>query len=400
MLSGCEKEENNSVHIFSTDSSAAVSSEQSSSSSAAGSSVQSSSAVSSSAQSSSAASSSTVSSPEQSSEPVSTPQQSASSTKIEPSVSEPDVPVFETKTIVYNHDPKNACSITFDGSSITVKGKYGDLFDGAAEIYPPMNITRSVEGGELTCVLTPTSTRFDRRYGSFAILDKGGYRNVVHIDLANGGVMFPDVSGLVRSSKMAVSSVINTTEARTAQYITLDGKRDKIPQILDEIKKISDDICKGIDSDYEKLRAISRWVSDNIYYDHPAFSNGAPQSCLSLEYMLNNRSSVCGGYSNMTSALCAAQGIRCLNISGMAVNNGKCYLQDAIGGFHEWNIAEIDGRQIIVDSGWNSGNDFNYDGTFSSDPPCYKYFDISEEVFSLDHKAQKAEYRDYWALAQ
>lgn len=332
---------------------------------------------------------------EQSTEPVGFPLPPVSSSE-----SEPEAPVYKTKTIVYNNDPQNPCSITFDGKSITVKGKYGDVFGGVAEIYPQMDIKSWLDGDMLTCVLTPKTTQFDRDFGSFAILDKSRYLNKVHIDLSNGGIMFPDTSNLVQINQRAVDAVIDASEARVAQYVTTDGSRGRIPQILNEIQKISDEICEGIDSDYEKLRAISRWVSDNIYYDHPAYSNGAPQECLSLEYMLDNRSSICGGYSNMTSALCAAQGIRCLNISGMAINNGKCYLQNEQGGFHEWNVAEIDGRQIIVDSGWNSGNDFNYDGTFSSDPPCYKYFDISGDVFALDHKAQSAEYRDYWALVQ
>lgn len=310
------------------------------------------------------------------------------------------MPAGEAKTILYSNDPENPCTITFNGNSITVKGKYGDLFSGASENYPPMNIESSRDGDMMTCVLTPKNTQFDRNFGSFAILDASRYRNTVHIDLSNGSLMCPDTTNIAQISRKTVDAAINASEAKVAQYITTDGSRGRIPQILDEIQNISNDICKGIESDYEKLRAISRWVSDNIYYDHPAFSNGAPQECLSLEYMLNNRSSICGGYANMTSALCAAQGIRCLNISGMAINNGKCYLQNEPGEFHEWNVAEIDGRRIIIDSGWNSGNDFNYDGTFSSDPPCYKYFDTSEDVFALDHKAQLAEYRDYWALVQ
>lgn len=288
----------------------------------------------------------------------------------------------------------------FDGESIIVRGVRGDLFDGVDDSYPQMNISSSSENGVLTCVLTPKSTDFDRRFGSFAILDTERNMNTVFIEFSEGSIIFPDTSGLVQSNDRVVSAVINISEDKIAQYITLNGSRDKIPEILDAIKELSDEICAGIDSDYEKLRAISRWVSDNIYYDHPIYNKGAPQYCLSLEYMLDKHASICGGYSNMTSALCAAQGIRCLNITGMAVKNGKCYLQDTVGAYHEWNVAEIDGRQIIVDSGWNSGIGINSNGTLSDKGPCYKYFDISPEVFSFDHKAQTAEYRDYWSLME
>ena len=399
VLSGCGKKENKTVHIFPESSSADASQASSSAvESSSGTSASNTSSSASSAQGQSQASSS-ENFEEQSSAPAIVPEPPVSSSE-SGSGSTAEEPVIQTQTVVYNYDTKNSCSITFDGESITVTGIYGDLFDGVADDYPKMNISRSVDNGILTCVLTPKTTDFDRRYGSFSILDKGQRLNKVFIELSDGKIIFPDTSGLVRNNNRAASAVINTSEAMVAQYITADGSSDKIPEILDTIKELSDKICAGINSDYEKLRAISRWVADNIYYDHPVYNIGAPQYCLSLEYMLNHRSSICGGYSNMTSALCAAQGIRCLNITGMAVNNGKCYLQDAVGAYHEWNVAEIDGRQIIVDSGWNSGKGINSDGSLSEKSPCYKYFDISEEVFSFDHKAQKAEYRDYWALVQ
>lgn len=309
-------------------------------------------------------------------------------------------PTDDTQTVVYSYDPKNSCTITFDGESITVKGIHGDLFDNVYALYPAMDITSSLEDGILTCVLTPQSADFDRKFGSFAITDINKNYNPVYIDLSDGSVMFPDVSELVRNNSRAVSSVINVSDAGVAQYITLDGSRDRIPEILSEIQRISDGICEGIEDDYEKLRAISYWVADNIYYDHPIYNQGAPQYCLTLEYMLEYRASICGGYSNMVAALCAAQGIRCLNITGMALTNGRIYLQNAVGGYHEWNVAEIDGRQIIVDSGWLSRKGINSDGSLNEKPLCYMYFDIGEEIFSFDHKAQTSEYRDYWALAQ
>ena len=390
LLSGCGKTENKNVHIFSAG-------DSSDTSPAPGPAGEIPSDTSAPAQDPSQKPSS-ESSPKQDATPVIVPAPPVSSESDPDNTA--DAPAVQTQTVTYNYDPKNPCSITFDGESIIVTGPRGDLFDGVAEGYPSMDIKSSVENGILTCVLTPKTTDFNRRYGTFSILDKSRYLNTVFIELSNGSIIFPDTSGLVQSNNNAVSNVVDTPEAKIAQYITLDGSRDRVPEILDAIKQLSDDICAGINSNYEKLRAISRWVSDNIYYDHPVYNIGAPQYCLSLEYMLNNHSSICGGYSNMTSALCAAQGIRCLNITGMAVKNGKCYLQDTVGAYHEWNVAEIDGRMIIVDTGWNSGKGINSDGSLSNKKPVYKYFDISEEVFSFDHKAQTAEYRDYWSLVE
>ena len=300
-------------------------------------------------------------------------------------------------TVVYSNDPKNACSITFDGFKIIVSGKYSDVFAGVREYNTPMNIESSFDGDTLTCTLTPKNEKNDK-YGWFYILDANNYLHIVNIEFTENGIKLPDVSDVVRGNDKVTNTVVELSEAQTAKYITLDGSRDKIPQILDEIQKISDEICEGIDSDYEKLRAISHWVSEYLYYDYPAEHNGIPQECLSLEYMLNNRSSVCGGYSNLTSALCAAQGIRCLNIIGKALNDKSCFAQGVEGGLHEWNVAEIDGEKIILDSGWDSMNTFGTDGTFETNSMCFENFNIGKEVFSLNHKAQTAEYRDYQAL--
>lgn len=315
----------------------------------------------------------------------------------------PDVsaePNTETQMAVYSHDPKNACTITFDGASAVVYAKNGDLVAGVTDEYPEMFVTRSIEGDHATYTLTQKELSFAQGESVFYIVDKNGYMNRVWMDLSSGEVRFPDTSTLVRNNDKVLNNAADATVGKTLRYITKSGKRDNAAHILEETKKLSDEICEGIDSDYEKLRAISYWTSENIYYDYPAYNKGIPQECLSLEYMLDNKSSVCGGFSNMVSALCAAQGIRCLNISGSGIIDGHTFLDGIEGNFHEWNIAEIDGRYIIIDSGWDSHNYFNADGTFTTDVISYKHFDIGKEIFALDHKAQAAEYRDYWAVLE
>lgn len=304
------------------------------------------------------------------------------------------------QTIPYILDPENSCTITVENNTVTVRGKQSDVLTRVADNYPKMTTTSDRTDGELVFTLTPKSNLFDRKYGVFYIVDGSNHNNKIYLELTKDGVRFPDVSWLVENNGRAVNSPETLSEDAVAKYITLDGSRERIPQILKEIKKISDNICEGIDSDYEKLRAIVHWAAENIYYDFPAHNNGIPPECLSLEYMLNNKSSVCGGYSNITSALCSAQGIRCYNVKGRGITNNGCFMQNLQGEFHEWNIAEIDGRRIIIDTGWSSMNAFRSDGTFTSSPMCYGYFDISPEVFSLDHKAQSAEYRDYFALLE
>lgn len=342
---------------------------------------------------SSASEPSVSSAPEQSSEQP--PEQSVVSTTSSPVQIVP--PEVEPITVVYNNDPLNKCSITFDSEGIIFRGVKGKLIAGGGSVSPEMAVDSYMDGDVLVCTITPYSYGGGWTYGSFVIYDENWYGNAINFVNVNGVPMFPDVSAVLGTNRAVLDAVTTLSAGQTAQYITIDGSTENAASIWSDIEKISNDICKGIDSDYDKLRAISRWVSDNIYYDNPIMSAGAPKYCLSLEYMLNNKSSICGGYSNMTSALCAVQGIRCYNISGTAVLGNQCFQQGSPGQFHEWNVAEVDGRRVIIDSGWNSNNYFNANGTYSTGTPRYRYFDIGEEVFALNHKAQKAEYRDYLA---
>ncbi len=323
---------------------------------------------------------------------------SAASDKTEQSAAEPEA--NGEKTVLYTLDPENACAITFGANSVTVKGKSGDLVCGVLADYPPMNVETYFDGDGFTYILTPKIEKFAKSYGVFYLLDKNNYKNAVYLKLSQNGIEFPDVSAVAENNAEVSEFAAEISKPETAAYITMDGTSENIPKILGEIERLSDDICAGIDGDLAKLRAISRWVSENVYYDYPAHNNGIPPECLSLEYVLNNRSSVCGGYANMVSALCAAQGIRCLNVKGTGLSGGNCFAQGLTGEYHEWNIAETDGRRVIIDAGWNSLNVLRANGTFNEKPVCYKYFDIGEDIFALDHKADSAEYRDYFAILE
>ena len=65
---------------------------------------------------------------------------------------------------------------------------------------------------------------------------------------------------------------------------------------------------------------------------------------------------------------------------------------------HSWNMAVIDGRQIWVDTVWNSTNSYS-DRYYAEGLQDMQYFDISIAALSQDHRVTRFEYRDYFALA-
>lgn len=285
--------------------------------------------------------------------------------------------------------------LTIENGVVTMSGSTGKT--GLKNVIVEMSkVDFQKNGGSFTC--TVSKGPIFKGYISFLMEDDRGLFSDIRLRFINGKFAFPDVLDIAESNKaLASGDIAKDQKGITLKNITENGSADGAEKILDRIREISDEICQGIDSDYEKLRAISIWVSTNIYYDHDAFSDGIPPACLSLEYMLKKNRSVCGGYANMTAALAQAQGIACYSIAGEAVNTSSCYAEVSKGEVHEWNYAVIDGRGIWVDSGWNSGNHYR-GGSYSDDIYRTQYFDIGNEYFALDHKALRISDRNFFGI--
>ncbi|MDE7400336.1 MAG: transglutaminase domain-containing protein [Oscillospiraceae bacterium] len=317
--------------------------------------------------------------------------------------SEPPVisePIEQTNVFNLIRDPRNEVNIRFDGNKVTVYGNDTDLDIQwiTADYGKPFDLSDSM--GEFSCELELPLNKGE--FVNLYIIKASGlsYSYRMKCNASEKSLSFVVPMGAVQQNTEVTENPPILAPALVKRYVTTKENGD-VNAILGKIREISDEICEGLDSDYDKLRAISRWVSDNIYYDYPAHDAGIPEECLSLEYMLDKHSSVCGGYANMTSALCAAQGIKCYNIKGHALQ-GEATYDEAHGSaaYHEWNYAVIDGRVIWVDSGWNSYNYFRYDGTYDYGGIGYEYFDIGIEAFSQNHMCDSAEYRDFYKLLE
>ena len=315
------------------------------------------------------------------------------------SVSESEDPVAEIDLSNFSaslsKDPLNSRKIRFDEGVLTILGEAGD--QGIEEVLTdfPADVDLSRNGSTFTCTITYTSSA--SRYGTVEIVNANYQNNYIRVKLGHGAISMPNVLGVAESNQdLARADIPKDLPAVTLTNITVSGNKQRAAEVLAEVKALSDKICRGLTSEYDKLRAISRWVSENIYYDHPAFNAGIPQKCLTLEYILENRSGVCGSYANITAALCQAQGILCYNVDGEAIPSINTYAEQNRGEAHEWNYAYINGRGIWVDSGWNSYNHlYAYGVTVDGNISC-KYFDIGNEILALDHKAYSLSNRDFF----
>lgn len=308
-------------------------------------------------------------------------------------ISQPTEESGDDMTIELCLDPDNRRQLRISDGVVIITGSMGDI--GINDIYAAAGEVDLQRGGNtFTCTISDAPKK--KGYLNIVMENEYGQPSTVRLRFANGKFMFPNVLDIAKENiSIASGNVSKDSRAVTLKNITKSGTADGADEVLERIRTISNDVCGGIDGDYDKLRAISRWVSENIYYDHDAFSEGIPDSCLSLEYMLENRRSVCGGYANMTAALAQAQGIICYSIAGEAMPDLVTYAEASKGEVHEWNYAIIDGRGMWVDSGWNSYNHYRR-GKYSSGEIGTMYFDVGNEFFALDHKVLRISDRNFF----
>lgn len=289
-------------------------------------------------------------------------------------------------------DPINERTVICDKNKVILTGRASGGFEPALSIPHTEEYTQSGDKFTYTAVIKDGYTG----YGNLTVFKKC----YVRIYANKGEAVFVENAESLEGNQKAVQNAIVQPLSQVSEYIAINADKEKIAEVLGKITEISNKICEGFTNDYDKLRAISNWVSANIYYDYAAFDAGVPADTLTLDYMLKTSSSVCGGYSNMTSALAAVQGIKVYNVHGSAVNNHLTF-GERQPEYHEWNFAVLDGRIIWVDAGWNSHCVRYADSRrYVSGEVTAKYFDISAEALSQNHRAKYAEYRDYFALLE
>ncbi|MCL1789172.1 MAG: transglutaminase-like domain-containing protein [Oscillospiraceae bacterium] len=179
----------------------------------------------------------------------------------------------------------------------------------------------------------------------------------------------------------------------TVQYLVGEnGTQEEIIETMDALRQLAASITVDCENDYEKARAISAWVAENIFYDRVARDTEVTLETINLKNVLELRRSVCSGYANLTAALIAAEGILSVTVLG----NTSFNEENPTGNPHEWSAFwyETENRWVFLDSGWDSSN--YYDGEYVSRDRRVKHFDISAEEFSKDHRARKAEFRDWF----
>lgn len=183
-----------------------------------------------------------------------------------------------------------------------------------------------------------------------------------------------------------VNSTMNGQEMKIAENIrdTLDSYNIKVIQYFngvtlddavksnEEIDKLAVRLASGKTGDYEKARALYKWITKNIKYDYPkakqiAVKTEGTKSGSIICY--ETRKGICFDYSSLFISMCRANGIKVRLVTGLGYS-GLAW------GDHAWNqfYDKAHKRWVNVDCTFGvSGN----------------YFDSSK--FSLDHKGDRVQ---------
>lgn len=171
--------------------------------------------------------------------------------------------------------------------------------------------------------------------------------------------------------------------ATNKQYLeSIEEKDYRYTAVSHDVYRLSNYLCQGLDNDRERLRALYKWVTDNIYYDLDNAGSLGAHETPSAQTVLDNHRNVCQGYATLFQGLCAAQDIPCTAVDGVSFGVG-----------HAWNAVQVDGKWLWADATWDCNNRYEND-EWRSGRSESSYFLCSTETISANHTSYRSASQD------
>lgn len=132
-------------------------------------------------------------------------------------------------------------------------------------------------------------------------------------------------------------------------------------------------ITRGCVNREERIRAVYRWITDNISYD-------TDYRIYTADECYRERKGVCAAYSQLLVKLLAELDIPAIVVSGEVKHEGNNRL-----GQHAWVMIDRgDGDWILADPTWDAGCVEEKTGRFVK-KKCWEWFDCRPEVMIHSH---------------
>lgn len=197
-----------------------------------------------------------------------------------------------------------------------------------------------------------------------------------------------DISGAIEYR------IMEKDQSNILELRSLDSYAKNTPaEYENSIPDLAEYFAGHASNDMEKARLIFTWVATHIAYDAHGFNTGYYAGS-SAEEVLNNRVSVCEGYSNLLVALGNAAGIKTIKIDGSAKGIGYRYGKKTAGNNHAWNAMMVNGKWRLLDATWAAGYGKAVNGKLVSVMQFDDYwFDTAPEEFIFTHLPATAKWQ-------
>ena len=149
-------------------------------------------------------------------------------------------------------------------------------------------------------------------------------------------------------------------------YISFEGLTQSAVQISDKkvrrhlisgyfAGRLTKKLTKNCNGEYEKVQAISSWITKNIRYDVKSYLKLSDKK-YRPNRILRRRKAICSGYSDLFVAMCSKAGIKAYVVEGYGkgadYKPGEKFYFD----LHKWNTVYIDSSYYLFDLTWASGH--------------------------------------------
>lgn len=214
--------------------------------------------------------------------------------------------------------------------------------------------------------------------------DRLGYATKACIRLTKDedGVQFVTDEEGEKKNRQALKAIPMTTAKRREMLKTSLYYNTKDTAIV----RVAKAITKGMTDDYEKMAAIHRWVSTNIYFDKDVYKTHKDfHKYNKVALVMKNRRCVGNGFAYVACSMMRAVGIPAVGL----LNKLKKKAPGASG--HVILIAYYKGRWVIMDPASDSWNKYE-NGEFQpqlSTPNRMLYFDTTLAFMSQFRELQK-----------
>ena len=284
------------------------------------------------------------------------------------------------------YDPINYLQIEVDGEAFTVSGRVD--FEDKKYIYIRYN-----ENWYSSLVIAGA----DFTIPPFEIPENSADEYELHVYFATPGEKEMSSAfyerDIVLEKQNGKWGILVDRDVYESNKAMMSGWIDETEQIKtdapDRIKRAAENITASLETDYDKARAIHKYVANTLYYDLDYANKITKATNVTAEEVYDKGIAVCEGYANLTVALLRSVGIPAVLIEGYAIGVGNTLSELEETNFktanHAWVEAYGDGRWIVMDPTWDSKNTLENGKKISYQVDFFRFFDIAPEVLSRTH---------------